>query len=195
MSERPVILAIDQAEHSGWCVHYAGVWHHGMARKAVQRNQAVHVAFQIAHEAQAKLLVVLEDHSGMPLTRGTRFDQDRRRGSYAGHADVIRGTATILGMGAAAGRWLEQLELMGHSPSWTMRVEPREWRAKLIGNHGDSEAIKKRAIARASQTVGRAIEDHNEAEAIAIAEWAALDGVARFFGAREAERVRRRARG
>lgn len=192
---RPVILALDQASASGYCIHHERLWLYGLARKATERRAAIHEALHAARSRNLKLLVVHEDHSGMPLLRGTKHDPNRRARPHFGELDheVIRNTATILGMGAARGRWLEQLDLEGHPASWVTSVEPRVWRAKLIGGFGDTEAIKKRAIARASQTVGKRVEDHNVAEAVCIAEWAAFDGWARFCAERDIARAKRRA--
>ncbi len=184
--DRPVVLALDQAAESGYCIHHDRLWLYGLARKATERRAAIHAAFHAARARNLDLLVVYEDHSSIPLSVGTKHDRQRK-------GPVRRGTAQVLGMGDARGRWLEQLELEGHPRSWVIDVDPRTWRAKTIGTHGTSEQIKDRAKWRASRTVGEHIEDHNVAEAIVIAEWAALDGVARFLAAREMEQGKRRA--
>ncbi len=171
--DRPVVLALDQAAHSGWAIYDGqriASW--GLATKASHREAVVLKARQIARTTERDLLVIYEDHAHIPAARK-------------------RNTATILGMGDARGRWLEQLERFGHSKAWVTCVDPLTWRAKLIGSFGGTDAIKARAVRRASQTVGQPIEDHNVAEAICIAEWAAWDGVAQFFAARERSRLRR----
>lgn len=177
MNERPVILALDQAEHSGFAMHNGrAVCEWGLAKSAHDRGAAISEAFALRDKHEARLLVFYEDHSEIP-------------------AKVRWPTPVILGMGDARGRWLEQLELLGHPRSWVVGVTMKAWRARTIGTHGGTDAIKGRAVRFASALVKTAVEDHNTAEAIVIAQWAALDGVARFFAAREMAKAKRRKAG
>lgn len=175
MKERPVILALDQAERSGYALHNGlRVYRWGLARNASERGSAIAEAFDLRDKLERRLLVFYEDHSSIP-------------------AAYRRNTATILGMGDARGRWLEQLELLGHPRSWVAGVTMDAWRRLTIGNGGGTDAIKKRAKLFASALVNATIDDDNVAEAIIIARWAALDGVARFFAERERARTKRKA--
>lgn len=182
------ILAVDQASASGWAIYDGAkiaAW--GLAKKASDRQAVIDNALLIAREAGLRLLVVMEDHSKIPLEVGTKHD--RKRG---GPRPIRRNTGTIIGIGDARGRWLEQLELAGHPEAWVMFVEPSDWRQKTIGNYGGSDAIKKRAVDRAGNTLGVTVPNHNTAEAVVMLEWSTLDGRARFDAAREAARAVRR---
>jgi len=163
-----VVLALDQAAASGWCVRdgvQPVVW--GLAKTCEDRRQAVIQARNVATVCNARLLVFYEDHSSIPASRK-------------------RNTATILGMGDARGRWMEQLDMAGHMRSWVVGISPDEWRQRTIGTYGTTEQIKQRAVAYAnSLLVGRGrVDDHNVAEAIVMAHYAAFDGVANFLGKR-----------
>jgi len=176
-NERPVILGLDQAKTSGWSIWQPGVGIEasmaGTTRTALERRNVVERATALARRSKRKLLVVFEDHAEIPASRGW-------------------GTAMLLGLGASAGRWREHLEIAGHSDAWIMKVGANEWRKKLLGSSYASNSIKRLAVARAARVLGRSVlpHEHDLAEAVCIAEWASLDGLARFFGKREMRRVR-----
>ena len=132
-----------------------------------------------------RLLVVFEDHSGITLTKGTRLE-----------GKPTRNTAAILGMGAARGRWEEALDRAGHSEARRLHVLPKHWRARVLGlgPAARTEVCKAKALEWASGTLFKALTDHNEAEAVCIASWGGLDGVAAWEAKRTRRRVEERAR-
>lgn len=186
-----IVLGIDQAKRSGWAVHRAGVIAHsgfvhdtpGMVGvvelvKGLARAEPGAAAGQTP---MVNVLVVFEDHSGISLHHKAKFAR--------GHAPT-RNTATILGMGRMYGRWELALDLVGHPERLRVSVEPRDWRGRVLGlvPSASTERCKDTAVAYASQLTGHNVGDHNEAEAICIACWGALDGMAGL------ERERARAR-
>lgn len=180
-----IVLGIDQARRSGWAVHDG--------RKIVQSGFVYNTPGMIgvvelvkAHAGSggiSSVLVVYEDHSGIPLHAKTRFQ---------GGQAPTRNTATILGMGAAWGRWETALDLAGHNPRLRICVAPADWRLRVLGlvPSASTERCKATAKAWASQAVQGNVEDDNEAEAIAIASWGALDGKARLEAQRQARRMK-----
>lgn len=162
------VLAVDPGERSGWAVWVRGkLVDHGTAIHPFERAAAVQRAFGVASDRGLPLAVVAETWSAR------RFQAAGGRMS----------TASIAGMGAAWGRWLEQIELC-HTPNvvgrWTgpayVRVEPPTWRAPTIGNGGNSAAMKLRAMQRASSNArGAGLPEpkwSDAADAIVIGEWA-----------------------
>lgn len=176
------VLAIDQAKRSGYAVKYRGaIVSHGTALKSIERAEVLAIALRYS----LHVLVVLEDHSKMPISRGTRSD---RRGGK-----VVRSTATLIGIGKALGRWEERLDDVGHLPSMRLYVEPRVWRARVLGSQPESmrcgyarglesltDVWKARACLYASTLLRTPVPDDNAAEAICMAEWGALDGIAQW---------------
>ena len=185
-----VIVGIDQAARSGWAVHSGGqVRASGVARSARERLEVVQAALSAAGGDTRLLLIVLEDHGKMPLSRRTQYDAATK------HAPS-RNAATILGMGDARGRWREQFELVGVPLSHFVLVEPRTWRLAVFGRGAPSmgtEAAKELAVRWASQVRGEPIADDNEAEAIAMASWGAREGVQVYQARLHEAQVRGRA--
>jgi hypothetical protein len=184
MIELPtIVLGIDQAAVSGWAIYELSqrrVTRSGIARTSIQREEAVQRALALA-ERPRLLLVMFEKHSEMPLQRMTRFDSPHLR--RAGPPE--RNTATILGMGAARGRWEEQLDRVSHPQSLRDEVEPRVWRAAVLQRgHSRNTDWKALACLAASQHVGENVVDHNEAEAVHLARFGGVDGIARLVAAR-----------
>lgn len=111
--------------------------------------------------------LVLEDHSGMPLTRGTRHDvKTRDKG-----AEGSRSTASVLGMGASAGRWKEQAELLGIPKSHITSVTPAVWKAAIFGRKApsmDTDEFRPMSVLWARSWVGAEVT-HDTAAAIAMA--------------------------
>ena len=175
MNDAVIILGLDQARAGGWAVHDGRrVRHWGVAKNAGDRRAALLVARDVTISSNGRLLVVYEDHTQIPARAGY-------------------GTPALVGMGDARGRWFEQLEMSGHPRAWIMGVTMGDWRRRTIGNAGGTERIKKRAIEFASRLVREKVIDDNAAEAIIIAHWGALDGLARYFAKRELRRVKERA--
>lgn len=174
------VLGLDQAARSGWGIALVGqsthLLAHGVATTHAERKAVAELAVRHAGVA-AQLLVMREDHAGMPLSRLTRDDRDTRRSGRLGRPE--RSTASILGQGAAWGRWEAVLDELGHPERLRLSVEPRTWRARVLGTaRGDTEACKKLAVRWASAQLGKPIEDADEAEGIALTVFAAVDGVA-----------------
>lgn len=171
-----VVLGVDQARASGWAVHALGrIVASGVARNAADRRAAVELALAQAG-APRELLVVLEDHGKMPLARLAHYDTESGEGPK-------RNAAAIVGMGDARGRWREQLELVGVPLSHFVLVEPGVWRRAVFGRGAPAlgtDAAKALALRWASQALGRVLEQHDEAEAAALASWGAREGVLTF---------------
>lgn len=165
---RCAVLAVDPAERSGWAVWAEGkLLDHGTTTHPFERAAAVQRAFGVAAERGLPLVVVAETWSAR------RFQAKGGRMS----------TASIAGMGAAWGRWLEQIDTC-HTPNrvgrWTgpaiVRVEPPTWRAQTIGNGGNSASMKLRAMQRACSIARQAGLPEptwsDAADAVVIGEWA-----------------------
>lgn len=185
------VLGIDQARRSGWCIHTGDV---GACRTAVLASGFVldtggimGVVAMVKSMAGAEpYLAVFEDHSGIPLHNKTRFAR--------GHGAPQRNTATILGIGAARGRWEVALDLAEHPDSLRVSVEPCDWRGRVLGllSSANPDRCKAVAVEYASRLIGHAVTDHNEAEAVCIACWGALDGKAQLDAAKRERNMRAR---
>ena len=190
-------LGLDQASRSGWGIgRLEGgrptVLHHGVATNHVERRGVVELALRVAGDPR-QLLVMFEDHSAMPLSRLTRYDRQSRRQGRQGAPE--RSTASILGQGAAKGRWDELLDMLGHPDRLRDEVEPRTWRARVLGTtRGDTEALKALAKTWASSYLGERIDDPDEAEGCGVCAFALLDGVARLEARRQKARLYARGR-
>lgn len=191
-------LGLDQAARTGWGIGRleAGrptILHHGVATNCVQRQEVVRLAIELAGEDPRRLLVCFEDHGKMPVTRLTRYDRDSRRQGRSGAPE--RSTASILGQGAAKGRWDELLDMAGHPERLRDEVEPRTWRARVLGTtRGDTEQLKHLARTWATAYLGEPIEDADEAEGCGICAFAMLDGIARLEARRHKARLYARGR-
>lgn len=175
-----VSVGIDQGSRSGWGVaHGRNVVAHGVASTWRHRLAVLEYARALNAGTLRGVIVMFEDHSGIPLGRLTRDDHTTQRRGRSGAPE--RSTASILGQGSNKGRWLEQLDMLGHPHAARDKVKPHVWRAKLgiTGKIGTDRA-KLAACNIATAAVGAAITDHDEAEGIAITIFAALDGVMRF---------------
>ena len=188
------VLAFDQAEHTGWCLKPVALDRftslraidHGVAR--VGRYDECAAVVRLALETAvdpAALLVMFEDHSTIPLTVGTRVDPSTGR-------KPRRGTAQILGLGAARGYWSALLDAARHPSARRDKVEPGVWRRPVLGtSSGTTEQLKARAVQVAGALLQCELGSHDQAEAVCIAEWAARDGV-RAFEAEHEQRAKRR---
>lgn len=161
-----ITLGIDQANRSGWSVigEVDRLVTHGLATTCAKRFLAIEFASGYARAARLPLVAVLEDHSKVPLSAGTRHAQDRR-------GPVSRGTAQVLGMGDARGRWCELLDL--HGIRYTT-VAPKVWRRAVLGHKRvvKTDDAKRDAVVWVER-MHRVQVSHDEAEAIAIAHWGA----------------------
>lgn len=175
-----ITLGIDQGRRSGWGIAVGRtIVASGVATTAAQRTAVLELVRTRNGGTLAGVLVMFEDHGGMPLNRLTRDDHTtERRGPRQGAPE--RSTDSIITLGEPRGRWKEQLELLGHPQALLDKVKPHVWRAKLgIRGRGTAE-LKRDACRVASMTIGVPIDDHDHAEGVCIAMFAALDGVMRL---------------
>lgn len=193
-SLRRVVLGLDQAVRTGWGIapEHGRVLRHGLAKTHAERRAAIELAVQFAGGDPRALFVCLEKHDHMPATRLTRFDHETPR-QGARQAAPERSNATLIGMGKAAGRWLELCDLVGVPLANRLEVRPATWRSIVHGTtRGATEAIKRAAMVFASGAVGREITDPDEAEGICITVWASIHGLAVIDGERARARMDRR---
>jgi hypothetical protein len=171
-----IALGVDQARHSGWAIaNGRHALHWGAATTHAHRRAAVELAISVAGGAK-HLLVMFEDHTKMPIGRGTRDDKDTRRD---GPNFVVRSTASIIGQGKAYGRWLEVLDMLGVPHVHVDDVEPRVWRAKVGVRGKGTDELKREALKVASGYAGAPIVDDDVAEAVCLAVFGSIDGTAR----------------
>lgn len=160
------ILALDQAKASGWSLWVEGTLQdHGVVKTITGQKAVVDTVVAQASEHGLPLIVMFEDHSEIPLHVGTRFESGRSG------KNPRRNTATILGMGAARGRWETCLVLAGVPRSRWLKVTPADWRFPF-GIRGTDQQCKEAARHLASMHASKGVRDHNEAEAILIGRWA-----------------------
>lgn len=170
-----IILGIDQAAVSGWCIaertevfprFVPKLLEYGLARKATERRDIIARAQAAAAERGVELAVVYEAH-----TTGGRAV--RKKDGSTGDAWNPR---TILGMGATLGRWLEALDLAGVRPGHVIGVEPSTWRSLTIGNARRPREEWKRTAVLVARGKGATIDPTDAhagdiAEAVLIALW------------------------
>lgn len=156
-----VVLGIDPARTSGWCLmlareRLASRIASGTADSAVERAEVVARALAaVEHSPGDRLVVVYEHHT---VGGGARWTP-----------------TTMLGMGEARGRWMEALELAGVPRSHLVGVTPATWRKATLprGTARDREALKAAAVA-SCRARGWPVASDDEAEACLIAWWGAV---------------------
>lgn len=154
MLTRSIILAVDQGARSGWALFRVGkLVASGVATKAAQRKAAVDRAVALSRITNMPLVFVYEDHSGIPA---------RKKGN----------TRTLLGMGAARGRWEEQLDMAGVPKPRRLKVRPETWRRNVLGLRlfTPRDVAKTAAIRFVVAAYGVDAKD-DEAEAVCIGHW------------------------
>lgn len=193
-----IVLGIDQAKRSGWAIHNGLAAHvtalqglnvpcpiaaSGFVHDTGGLVGVIEMAKALAHGSE--FLAVFEDHSGIPLQAKAKFAR--------GQAPQ-RNAATILGMGAARGRWELALDLAEHPERLRLEVTPRDWRGRVLGlvPSASTERCKATACVYASRLIGHQVTDDNEAEAICIACWGALDGLAQLSAVRAERNMKAR---
>jgi hypothetical protein len=169
------VLGIDQAQRSGWAVHDLRRFVlHGYTTTAEQQQDALRAVRKLPGFDVSRLLVLFEDHRHIPARQGVNVE-------------------TILGMGDARGGWRMLLEILQHPKSQRMLVEPKEWRRVMgLRINLPTAACKQSAMFWATVVAGAPVTDDNEAEAMAIAQWGAVDGLFRWAKKRELELGKRR---
>lgn len=148
------ILAIDQARASGWALIVPGLQSRaGVARKAYERRAVVQEATVVAALHGHALVAVLEDHRAFHFGRGNMS------------------VKSLLGMGAARGRWEQLLE--EHGVRDVRQVAPSEWRRRVLGlrSRTRAEDAKRAAVLHAQACLGAVLLD-DAAEAYCMALWA-----------------------
>jgi hypothetical protein len=175
-----IFVGLDQAECSGWCIVAQGaVQAHGVT-KDHQGIVAVFETVQRLCEGNlTRVLVVLEDHGGHLYNAGKSFQRNPK---------------SLVTLGAARGWWEHEFGRAGHPESLCLRVTSADWRLRVLGarNSLGTERLKALAVQWAAGRALHPVSDDNEAEAIAIASWAALDGVARLEQRRTVGRIKAR---
>jgi hypothetical protein len=175
-NENVYVLGIDQAARSGWAVHdLRRFCLHGVTTNADEQQHALRSMRKLPGFDVSRLLVLFEDHRGIPAREGMP-------------------TETILGLGDARGGWRMLLEILKHPKSQRMLVAPQQWRAVMgVRINLPRAAWKQSALFWASVVAGQPVTDDNEAEAMAIAQWGAVDGLFQWAKKRELELKRRSA--
>ena len=160
----PVItLAIDPGKVSGAAIFIrrecVGAW----ACKDPQDRRSVIVEWfkHIASHDQEDILM-------RPLVVAERWSQGPRSRDPKASANML------VGLGAAWGRWQEQLEIAGVSSSQIMRVYPQKWKAKIV-----SPNAKKTEIAMAVKSMIHGIhipvnDGYDAYDACGIGTWASM---------------------
>jgi hypothetical protein len=164
--DRAVVLGVDQATSSGYCVHVGREpvrW--GLARTALERREVLRIASMFATEhAVDAFYFCFENHSSMRRISASR--------------------AAVMTLGGMLHRWLEQLDLMGHPESHRFGVPPQRWQTAVLGVDPKStrEQRKLASIVWANRRTGEAISSNDVSDAIAITDFAALTGIAELCG-------------
>jgi hypothetical protein len=147
-----VILAIDPAKLSGWCLMVCRDYAlSGIGNTHEARTSVVRLAKTSAEANGLPLVVVAETWS-----RGGPFG----------------GARSMAGLGAGWGRWDEAILAEIGKGYPLVRVLPQVWRAATFGAGGTSEALKLRSKTFATTIAGRVVDSDDEADAIGIAVWA-----------------------
>jgi ribosomal 50S subunit-recycling heat shock protein len=177
-----VFLGVDQAAKSGYCIVESGrVQASGVAKTAADIVAVVDLVQLHAANDWRRVLVALEDHS-------THV--------YNANAKYKRNPATLIGMGEARGWWVHELARRGHPEPLRVLVGLDDWRMRVLGisNRAGGERCKAEAVRWAKQRALHELADDNEAEAVCIAHWASMDGLAHNEARKQKQRVADRGR-
>lgn len=148
-----IILAIDPATKSGWCIWSPLGYHaYGEVNVFSQDNQIdriVREAKRISEEQGLPLFVVAEKWTPHGI-----------------------GNQAYAGLCATWGVWKYVIDNSGIKKKNVIRVYPQTWRTWALGRKGiKRELLKKISINVASSLVGTAVQSDNEADAINICRW------------------------
>lgn len=181
------VLGIDQGQRGGWAIAIIGghVLDSGVATTPAMRVAVVQSAMQRGFDQEA-LLLAYEDHGDIPLSNRARWT--RKKGAPQ------RNASTLIGMGRSLGRWEGVLDYYSHPERLRIGVTSEDWRMRVLHcrNALGTEELKERAKRWAQAHTGRDICDHNEAEAVCIAAWGALDGLGVLMARRLQQRTKAR---
>ena len=149
-----VILAIDPATKSGWCIWSPQGYHgYGEVNVFAADNQIDYIikkAKEIASNQGLPLFVVAEKWTPHGL-----------------------GNQSYAGLCATWGVWKYAIDNNGIKKKHLVRVYPQTWRTWSLGRKGiKREMLKKISINVASALVGEAVQSDNAADAINISRWA-----------------------
>lgn len=150
-----VVLGIDQStKSSGWAIRGVYPATSGVATGADGIRAVVDRAKSLS--MGRPVVAVLEDHRAFAFSRGNMS------------------VKSLLGMGAARGRWQQELEHAGIDD--VHMVEPRVWRGKVLGlgPRVSGEQAKAAARRHAAAVLGFCVSD-DEAEALCIALWGEMN--------------------
>lgn len=160
------VLGIDQATCSGWALLdlvTRRVVLSGEAKGHDEREAAIALMSRLPGLSWASVLVVFEDHRAMPLTAGKTS------------------AATMLSLGETRGQWKALLTQAGQPEAARLLVAARGWEKTLGARQSLPRAERKQQALRwARALTGKGIEGDDEAEAVCIAYWGALEGLLRW---------------
>ena len=153
-----VFLGIDPASTSGWAILLPPkmrLYASGVADNAKERMAVFEKAKDIAEDMELPLIVGAEKWTP---------------GGW-------KSFNSMMGVGSSWGKWSEVLEIGGHKKKNIFRVEPNEWRRRLLGarpGRHKRDELKAMALRNVHGRGWPHVTDDNEAEAILIAIYFAL---------------------
>jgi hypothetical protein len=167
------ILAIDQAACSGWSIWINSKptkW--GEAKGPRQCADVIQLAGELTRDESgvSRVLVVFEDHSSMRMMGTKKKGQART---------FMTSTAVLLGMGRAHGWWECCLDLVGHDDRARIKVDPKTWKSKVLGNGNLNRDDAMKAAQRHAEALGAVMPGADEAVATVMAHYATLAPEAR----------------
>lgn len=182
------VFAVDQAAQSGWALHdLARIVDHGTVSGTHQMRDLLASLADYPGFALERCLVVFEDHAAIPVDYRARFDP------RTGEGPKRNPQRTMIGLGAALGAWRTLLDLAGHPSAQRMLVTPSEWRRVLRGcRFGQADDWKSAAVRYATALTRHAMDSDDEAEAVVMSVWGAVDGLHRWAKKRLAQNAERR---
>lgn len=154
-----IILGVDPAKVSGWCLLAATQGNAAHLTSGTARSQQ-------DREAVAVRLAALTAQHECPCVVAAET-----WGAYG----RFGGARTQRGLGEAWGMWRAELDRVGIPARRVVRVYPVQWRAAVLGMGGKgatSDVVRVRARAYAHERYGWTCATDDEAEAICIATWA-----------------------
>lgn len=153
-----IILSIDAGKVSGWAIFDCGkLVEYGEARRLSERQDAVRMAVELAAERGLPLIVCAERWTAGGWGKSAKGGK-KNQGM----------TKTLLGLGAAWGKWEDVLEDHEVPKRCVVRFPPQTWRARVLGNGAmRSEHAKKVAVGYVEMRF-KVVVKHDVAEGICI---------------------------